>query len=138
MNETTLIAVAAVVASLTVALLRIGVSSELRAAIRTTVVVILGSVMAYEHNRNIVWSDLSWREQGMVVICALAVLSGWVFHFRAIGVPPASSAVVTDRVNIVFACLFGFLFIAQNPSERSVLIVIMLVVASLVLACKPK
>jgi uncharacterized membrane protein len=134
MNETTQLLVAAVAAIFMVALIKAGVSVELRAAIRTTVVVGLGWGVAYNRHGPTAWSNLSWQEQGMLIISALAVLSSWRFHFRAIRARSVPPAAVTDRVNVGFALLFALLVVSGNVSEQSLLLAIVLICGTLILA----
>lgn len=103
MIEPLLVLLSAVVALFMVALLRSGAPAELRAAIRTTLVVALGWILAYSHYGLKSWSVLSPSVFGMLLVSAMAVILAWLFHFRVICIRPALTGAVTDRVNVGFA-----------------------------------
>jgi transporter family protein len=134
MTEPALVLLSATVALFMVVLLRAGVSPELRAAIRTTVVVLLGWGFAYTYYGLKSGSDLSWSMEGMFLISVLAVLFAWLFYFRAIQVHSVSPAAVTDRVNVGFAVAFAVLFVSNNLSAQSALIGFILVGGAAMLA----
>ncbi len=134
MTETTQMVIAAMVALSMVALARSRASADLRAAIRTTVVVILGWGLAYAHYELKSWSSLSWQVQGMFRISLLAVVCAWLCLFRAIRTRPVSPGAVADRVNVGFAAVFAALFLSQDFSAQSALLALTLVGGTVVLA----
>ena len=134
MTEPLLVLLSAVVALFMVTLLRSGAPAELRAAIRTTLVVALGSILSYFHYGLKSWSNLSLQVLGMLLVSVMAVVFAWLFHFRAIHVRPALHGAVTDRINVGFAVLFATLFLCRNFSTQSALLAAILVGGALVLA----
>jgi uncharacterized membrane protein len=133
-TESMLVFLSAAAAMFMVALLRSGASAELRAAIRTTLVVVLGWGLAYRRYGLESWPHLSPQVFGMLLVSVMAVVFAWLFHFRAIRMHSALPGAVTDRVNVGFAVLFATLFYTANVSAQSALIAILLVSGALVLA----
>ena len=134
MTEPMAILLSATVAFFMVALAKADVSADLRAAIRTTVVVVLGWSLAYAQNGLKSWSSLSWQRQGMFLASLLAVVVAWLFYFRPIQVRSASPGSVIDRVNVAFAVVIAALFVSGNVSAQSMLMALFLVVGAAVLA----
>ncbi len=134
MTEPMLVIFSAIVALLMVTLLKAGASPELRAAIRTTLVVALGWGLACKRYGLKSLSDLSPQVLGMLLVSVIAVVFAWLFHFRAIRSKPALPGAVTDRANVGFSILFATLYLCQNFSAQSVVFAAILVGAALVLA----
>lgn len=138
MTEPMAILLSATVAFFMVALASSGVSADLRAAIRTTVVVVLGWGFACAHYGLKSGSSLSWQGQGMFMASLLAVVVAWLFHFRPIQVRSVSPGLVIDRVNVAFALVIAALFVSGNVSAQSMLMALILVVGAAVLAFGPR
>lgn len=134
MSETMLIIFSAIVALFMVTLLKAGASPELRAAIRTTLVVALGWGLAYKRYGLKSLSELSSQVLGMLLVSVIAVVFAWLFHFRAVQSKPALPCGVTDRANVGFSILFVTLYLCQTFSAQSVMFAVILVGAALVLA----
>ncbi len=129
-----LVLLSATVAAFMVSLLRHGAPAELRAAIRTTFVVILGWGLAYSRYGLKSWSDLSPTIIGMLLVSVMAVVFAWLFHFRAIHIRAPLSGTITDRVNVGFAVSFSTLFLCHDFSARAALLAAMLIGGAFVLA----
>lgn len=134
MTEPMLVLFSAAVAAFMVTLLRHGATPELRAAIRTTLVVILGWGFAYSHFGSKSWSDLSPTVIGMLLVSLTAVIFAWGFHFRASQDRRPLFRGITDRVNVVFAVLVVSLFLCRNFSAQSLVLAVCLVGGAVVLA----
>lgn len=134
MSESMLVLLSAAVAAFMVTLLRHGASAELRAAIRTSFVVVLGWGLAYSRYGLKSWSDLSPTIIGMLLVSVVAVVFAWLFHFRAIHIRPPLSGAITDRVNVGFAVLFATLFLCHKFSAQTALLDAILIGGALVLA----
>ena len=134
MPESTLILLSAAVAAFMVTLVRAGFPASLRAAIRTTVIVVIGWGLACAHYRLNIWSHLSLPVSGMLVVSALAVVFAWLFHFRAVETHSVSHGTRTDRFNVGFAVAFAVLLILNNIAVQSVFLGIILVGGAAVLA----
>ena len=80
MNELNLILLAAATAAIMALLLKGGTSASLRAAIRTSLVLLLGWSLAYQTYRPISWGRLSWGIWFMLGLSLLAFLSAWGLH----------------------------------------------------------
>jgi len=138
MTEPMAILLSATVAFFMVALAKSGVSADLRAAVRTTVVVVLGWALAYAHCGLNSGSRLSWQVQGMLLVSLLAVVFAWLFHFRPIQARSVSPGSAINRVNVGFALLIAALFVSGNVSTQSILMALFLVVGAAVLAFGPR
>jgi len=122
MSEAMLVALAGAVALFMVTLVKAEFSPDLRAAIRTTVIMALGWTLACAHYGLKSWSDLTWQTQWMLALSALAVILAWLFYFRANQKQNALRVAVMDCVNVGLAILFAALFLLEQVSAQSALI----------------
>lgn len=135
MNETFIVLLAASIATFMVIIVRIGVSPNLRSAIRTTLVVFVGWGTAISRHGMMNWANLSWQVQGMLLISILAILLAWLCYFRAIQTNPSTSVPEIDRVNVGLATLFAVLYLSKySDLPQSFLVACLLISSALVLA----
>ncbi len=116
-----LVALAGAVALFMVTLVKAEFSPDLRAAIRTTVIVALGWSFAYARYGMKTWANLTWQTLWMLGISALAVILAWLFYCRASRKQTVPRVAVMDRVNAGLAILFAVLFLLQQVSAQSTL-----------------
>jgi len=122
MSDAMLVALAGAVALFMVTLVKADFSSDLRAAIRTTIIVVLGWSFACTRYGLKTWSSLTWQTQGMLALSALAVILAWLLYFPAIRGLTVSRVAAMDRINVGLAILFATLFLLQQVSAQSALI----------------
>jgi uncharacterized membrane protein len=122
MSEAMLVALAGAVALFMVTLVKAEFSPDLRAAIRTTIIVILGWSITCARYGLKTWANLAWQTRWMLALSALAVILAWLFYFRANRKQTASRLAAMDCVNVGLAILFAVLFLLQQATAQSVLI----------------
>lgn len=131
MTESTLVLFAAIAAIFMVVLLRAGVGPASRAALRTTMVVSVGWILAWNRYGMPSWDRLPMHVWGMLFISLLAVAFAWWARWR---VKPTNSAALADRANIGFAALFGACLLAGNFSAQAAIMAVYLVAGAVFLA----
>ena len=134
MNETMIILWATGVALFMATLNAQNVSPDLIAAVRTTIVIILGWSFACCRYGFRAWAELAWPMRYMLIFSAVAVVLAWLFYLRASHKQTVLRVAVMDRVNVGFAALFTALFLWQRTSMQSAVIGFGLVGGSLFLA----
>ncbi|MBI2926698.1 MAG: EamA family transporter [Verrucomicrobia bacterium] len=117
MNQTDIVVLAVVVAASMALLVRAGVNPSLRAAIRTTVVLVLGWGLAYVAERPVAFPALSWRVWLMLALSVFAAGQAWWLHFRAPKLAEPASVAAADRINVFVAAAFALLLLL-SPSAR--------------------
>jgi uncharacterized membrane protein len=122
MSDAMLVALAGAVALFMVTLVRADFSADLRAAVRTTVIVTLGWSFACARYGLKTWANLAWQAQWMLALSVLAVILAWLLYIRASRKQTASGVAVMDCVNVGLAILFAVLFLLQQVSAQSALI----------------
>ena len=135
MNDTIVVLFAASIAAAMALLVRDGASPSLRAAIRTSAVLLLGWSLAYRAHRPIPWLSLTWRVWLMFAISFLAVGLAWGLHFRDTRLAEPSPVALADRINVFIAVACAVLLILGSSPQRYVLAVL-LVSGAVVLASK--
>ena len=125
----------AVVAALFMAkLARSGASANLRAAVRTTVVLVMGWSLACVAERPIVPHELPRRVWLMLALSVLAVALAWLLYLRGMRSPDSPPVALADRVNVIIAVLFAGLWLSGDSAPNIKLGVLLLIVGAVILA----
>lgn len=107
---------------------------DLLAAVRTTIVVVLGWSFACCRYGFRPWSGLTWPLRFMLIISVLAVILGWFLHWLAARKPIASGVPLMDRTNVALAVIITLLILWQQTSPQSGMIGFSLICGSLFIA----
>ena len=112
----------AVFASLTSILAKIGISgveSNLGAAVRTSVVLVMAWAMVVLTGK---WDQVrrvEGRELLFICLSGLATGGSWLCYFRALQDGPASVVVPIDKLSILAVALFARVFLGERLSRRA-------------------
>ena len=109
-------AASAVFASLTSILGKIGISgveSNLGAAIRTVVVLVMAWVVVFVTGKQHTVRDVPKRELGFICLSGLATGASWLCYYRALQEGPASLVVPIDKLSILVTILFSYVVFRQ-------------------------
>lgn len=110
-----------------------GVNSNFATFIRTLIVLaVAGGLLTWrsEWQR---WSQLSVTTWGFLVLSGIATGLSWLCYYRALQLGPLSGVAPLDKLSVVFALLFGFLFLGESLGWRGILGATLIVSGSLVL-----
>ncbi len=135
MIEINLVLLAASVAAIMALLVRGGKSPSLRAAIRTTLVLLLAWAFAYKANSPISWSLFSWRVWLMLALSVVAVGLAWVLHFFEPSSQESTACARADKINVFIAAGFAVLLILGSAPQRY-MFAAMLVCGAAILAAR--
>lgn len=108
-------------------LARGGASPSLKAAIRTTLVIILAWSLAYAKFGRATWSSLQWQTHWILVLSVFAILLAWTLHIAVRQFRPNSPIAVMDYANIVFALLIAVLWSSESNSAPPLSMVCMII-----------
>lgn len=134
MNNAIVIILAASAAGFMVTLAKAGASPDFRAAIRTTLVLVLAWSLAWSHFGWKSWSGLTWQIQWMMLLSPMILVVAWFFHFRTGHKPTASPVPRMDQINVGFAIVFAALLLSERNMTQSPVIAVMLVGGALIIA----
>jgi len=136
MNESDITIIAAGAALLMVAFIKVGVNAEMRAALRTSLVLALAWTIACTSRKPISISAMPWSVVAMFVLSIVNLAVIWPVAIRAqIDVNGQSKGLI-DRINVGFAVAFGILLIARGPFREAAINALMIFAAAFVLALK--
>ena len=113
-----------------------GVDSDLATLIRTAVIIVVLAAFVYLAGK---WSNpfvLPSKTLLFLVLSGLATGASWVCYFRALKVGDASKVAPVDKLSLLLVAIFAFLFLAERPSAREWLGILMVGAGVLVLALK--
>lgn len=112
----------AVFASLTSILGKIGISdveSNLGAAIRTSVVLVMAWLIVYMTGKQHALKGISRKELGFIAMSGLATGASWLCYYRALQEGPASVIVPIDKLSILVTVLFSYIVFRERLSRKS-------------------
>ena len=114
----------AVFASLTSILAKVGidgVDSNLAAAVRTVIVVVMAWGMVFlTHAQDGVWS-VSRKSWLFLILSGLATGASWLCYYRALQLGQVSKVAPVDKLSVVFTLLLAFLFLHEEFTAKSLL-----------------
>ena len=111
----------AVFAALTAIFAKIGlegVDSDLATLVRTLVILVVLAGFVYATGK---WSNplsLAPKTWLFLVLSALATGASWVCYFRALKIGDASKVAPVDKLSVLLVALFAVVFLAERPSGR--------------------
>ncbi len=109
----------AVFAALTAVLTKLGVAninSDLATFIRTCVIFVLVTLIAYSTKQFSALSDISTQGLVFLVLSGLATGASWVCYFRAMSLGQASQVAPIDKLSVVLVAIFGVLLLGEKLS----------------------
>jgi len=127
----------AVFAGLTALFGKIGVantSSNLATFLRTTVLLIFlgGIVMLTGARQNP--TKIRGKTLLFLVLSAIATGASWLCYYRALQLGPASRVVPVDKLGVVFALLFAFVFLGERFDFKIISGAALIVAGTLIIA----
>jgi transporter family protein len=129
----------AVFAALTAVFAKVGleaVDSDLATLIRTAVIIfVLGCF---------VWVTGKWRNPSelgsktwlFLTLSGVATGASWVCYFRALKLGEASKVAPVDKFSVVLVAIFAYLFLAERPSAREWIGIVLVGAGVVILALK--
>ncbi|MCL2254398.1 MAG: EamA family transporter [Lachnospiraceae bacterium] len=113
---------AAVFASLTAILAKIGITSvesNLGTAIRTMVVLVLAWLIVIFQGKHREIKDIKRKSWAFIGLSGLATGLSWVCFFRALQEGPAGIVVPIDKLSILFTIAFGYVIFKEKLHRKS-------------------
>lgn len=134
MNQITWALVAASCAGAMVLLVRAGVGADLRAALRTTIVLLVGWVFAGTTYKPVSLHALSHRTWLLLSLSCAALVTSWTVYFRRARQPESTGTLSIDQINIGFAILYAVLLFSSQPTSQSAMGALAIVAGAVFLA----
>ena len=115
-------------------LVRAGASADLRAAVRTTMVLLVGWSFAWKVHRPASFDSLSRRTWILLILSCFAVACSWTLYFRRTRQPAIEGRLTSDQLNIGFAILFALTLLGAEPTSQTVFGTLAVVAGAILLA----
>lgn len=112
----------AVFAALTSILAKVGidgVNSNLAAAIRTVVVVVMSWGIVFLTNAQKGITEISRKSWIFLILSGLATGASWLCYYRALQMGQASKVVAIDKMSVVITLVLAFVFLHEEFTARS-------------------
>ncbi len=112
----------AVFAALTSILAKVGidgVNSNLAAAIRTVVVVVMSWGIVFLTNAQKGITEISRKSWIFLILSGLATGASWLCYYRALQMGQASKVVPIDKMSVVITLALAFVFLHEEFTARS-------------------
>lgn len=130
-------ALAAVFAALTSILAKVGISgveSNLGTAIRTIVVLAMAWLVVLAQGKQKMLKDLDKKELVFISLSGVATGASWLCYYYAIQHGVVSVVVPIDKMSILIAVLFSYLFLKETLSVKAVLGLGLMLIGTLAMA----
>jgi bacterial/archaeal transporter family protein len=113
-----------------------GVDSDLATLIRTGVIILALACF--------VWVTGKWRNPAelgsttwlFLTLSGLATGASWVCYFRALKLGEASKVAPVDKLSLLLVAIFAYLFLAERPSMREWIGIVMVGAGVVILALR--
>ena len=129
----------ALFASLTSILGKVGienVESNLGTAIRTIVVLVMAWIIVFATKKQRDIKKIDKRSLIFLILSGVATGASWLCYYKALQDGLASIVVPIDKLSILVAVLFAYIFLKEKLSKKSLLGLILIVVGTLLLLVK--
>ena len=113
-----------------------GVDSDLATLIRTMVIVVALAGFVWLAGKWVNPLTLGRKTLGFLLLSGLATGASWVCYFRALKLGEASKVAPVDKLSVVLVVLFAFAFLAERPSPREWLGIVMIGAGVVVMTLK--
>jgi len=113
-----------------------GVDSDLATLIRTGVILVALTCFVWITGKMRNPSDLGSRTWLFLTLSGLATGASWVCYFRALQLGEASKVAPVDKFSLVLVVIFAYLFLAERPSTREWIGIVMVGAGVALLALK--
>lgn len=113
-----------------------GVDSDLATLIRTGVILVALTCFVWITGKMRNPSDLGSRTWLFLTLSGLATGASWVCYFRALQLGEASKVAPVDKFSLVLVVIFAYLFLAERPSTREWIGIVMVGAGVSLLALK--
>jgi transporter family protein len=129
----------AVFAALTAVFAKVGlqgVDSDLATLIRTGVIIVALACFVWVTGKWRSPSELASKTWLFLVLSGLATGASWICYFRALKLGEASKVAPVDKFSLVLVAIFAYLFLAERPSLREWIGIVMVGAGVVILALK--
>jgi transporter family protein len=129
----------AVFAALTAVFAKLGlqtVDSDLATLVRTGIIFAVLACFVWITGKWRNPSELSSRTWLFLTLSGLATGASWVCYFRALKLGEASKVAPVDKFSLVLVAIFAYLFLAERPSTRDWVGIVMVGAGVVILALK--
>ena len=114
----------AVFAALTSILAKVGISgveSNLGTAVRTGVVLVMAWVIVFAKGKQKQLKSLDKKELGFISLSGVATGASWLCYYYAIQNGVVSVVVPIDKMSIIVAVAFSYIFFKEKLTKKAVL-----------------
>ncbi|MEI0446505.1 EamA family transporter [Brachyspira intermedia] len=130
-------------ASLTAILIKIGlagINSNLAAAIRTIIILIMSWVIVfYTNSVNSIDTieaikNLNTKTIIFIVLSGIATGLSWLFYFKALQIGNVNKVIVIDKLSIVFTIILAAIFLKEALNIKIIIGVLFIVAGTLIIS----
>lgn len=113
-----------------------GVDSTLATTIRSIVMAIFLTIVAFSLNKFTFLENLNSKALTFIIFSGIAGALSWLFYFLALKYGPAVGVAAIDRSSVVFVVILAALFLGESLTIKSGLGVLFLLAGAILLVLK--
>ena len=98
-----------------------GVSSNLAAAIRTAVVLVMAWGMVFLTGAQSGLAEISRKSWIFLILSGLATGASWLCYYHALQMGKASQVVPIDKLSVVITLILAFIFLHEDFTVKSII-----------------
>ena len=117
-----------------VLLVRAEANADIRSAVRTTLVLVVGWSAAVANHPPVSLAELSGLTWFLMILSLVTVVTDWTVIVRQSREPIKGSSFSINQLNIGFASLFALTLLIAQPTSRTALGAFVIVAAAVLLA----
>lgn len=111
-----------------------GVNSNLAAAVRTIVAVVMAWGIVFLTGAQEGIAEIGRKSWIFLILSGLATGASWLFYYKALQLGEASKVVAVDKLSIVITLVLAFVFLQEKITVKSLLGVSLITAGTLLTA----
>ncbi len=126
----------ALFAALTAIFAKIGiknVDTDLAAAIRTVVILVLAWGIAFVRGGTSTIGSLTKQNLIFLILSGIATALSWIFYFKALQLGKVSQVAAVDKLSVALAIIFAVIFLGESLTLKTAIGAIFIIIGTIVI-----
>ena len=129
--------ISSIFASLTAIFIKLGLSninSNLAAAIRTIIILIISWIIVFYTNSFENIKLINSKNLIFLIISGITTGLSWIFYFKALQIGEVSKVAVIDKLSIALTIILAFIFLKETITLKTIIGIIFIAAGTLIVS----